>query len=432
MSIEELYSLYKKYPVVCSDSRAIAKGSIFFALKGGHFNGNVFAATALEQGAAYAVVDEEKFAINERCILVDDTLDTLQKLARFHRDQFNIPFIAITGSNGKTTTKELTRNVLSKKFRIHATKGNLNNHIGVPLTILSIPLNAEAAVIEIGANHIGEIKLLCEIAAPDYGIVTNVGKAHLEGFGGFEGVKKGKGELYDFLAQAKGTIFLDADNEMLVAMASERTITKRITYGSAPGTNCHGELISSSPFLKVKWGYGAIKSETASQLTGSYNFENILAAVCIGNYFGVDAAHINQAIEEYVPDNSRSQVIQKETNTIILDAYNANPTSVAAALKNFNSISSGHKIIFLGEMAELGDESETEHQSVIEILKHIPYEELILAGKNFSRFADQIPCHYFETSAEATDWTKTKHFQNCTILIKGSRSMKMEKVMEGL
>ncbi len=432
MSISELYSIYLKHPVVCTDSRSITKDCIFFALKGDNFNGNKFASTAIEQGAAYAVVDEKEFVSGERFILTENVLETLQQLANYHRKQLKIPFIAVTGSNGKTTTKELIRNVLSKKFRTHATKGNLNNHIGVPLTVLSIPKDTEIAVIEMGANHQQEIKMLCEIAEPDFGIITNVGKAHLEGFGGFEGVKKGKGELFDFLSNRNGTAFLNADNHILVSMADERKIDKRITYGTSSSCDCHGELLASLPFLKVKWNYEKIKSDVNSQLIGSYNFENIISAICIGNFFGVDETQINKAIEEYIPDNSRSQVIKKGTNTIILDAYNANPTSVVAALKNFDEQSAKHKIIFLGDMAELGTESEKEHQAVIELLKQMKLDELILVGKNFSRFANQIHCHYFDNSAEASGWTKSQQFYEASVLIKGSRSVKMEKVMEGL
>lgn len=432
MTIEELYSIYLKHPEVCTDSRAITKDCLFFALKGEHFNGNTFAASALEKGAAFAVVDEPAFVKGERIKLVKDVLETLQQLANHHRRQLKIPFIAITGSNGKTTTKELIRNVLSKKFRTHATKGNLNNHIGVPLTILSIKAGTEMAVIEMGANHLLEIKMLCEIAEPDYGLITNIGKAHLEGFGGFEGVKKGKGELDDFIVTNNGTIFLNADNTDLVEMANQKKISKRITFGSSHECQCRGHLQTATPFVKIRWEYSEQQSEVSSQLIGSYNFENILASICIGNYFGVDEKQINEAIEEYVPGNSRSQVIRKGTNMIILDAYNANPTSVSLALKNFNEIQAKHKIIFLGDMAELGAESEKEHAATIDLLKSMKPDELILVGKNFSRFANQLPCHYFESSAEAANWVKTHPFTDSAMLIKGSRSVQMEKVLEGI
>ena len=434
MSIESLYSIYLKYPLICTDSRTIQKGCIFFALKGENFNGNLFAATALEQGASYAVIDEKSSGKegDKRFIVVENVLNALQKLANHHRRQLTIPFIAITGSNGKTTTKELVRNILSQKFRTHATKGNLNNHIGVPLTILSMSASTEIAVIEMGANHLLEIKTLCEIAEPDYGIITNIGKAHLEGFGGFEGVKKGKGELYDFMAIKNKTIFLNADNVHLIEMANERRIGTRITYGASHECNCRGHLQTATPFVKIRWEYEEQKSEVSSQLIGLYNYENILAAICIGSYFGVEPKLVNNAIEEYVPDNSRSQVIQKGSNTIILDAYNANPTSVAAALRHFNGTDAKRKIIFLGDMAELGADSVKEHAAIIELLKQVKADEVVLVGNNFKPFADQLDCHYFDSSIAAADWLTSHKFENSAILIKGSRSMKMEKVLEGI
>ena len=288
------------------------------------------------------------------------------------------------------------------------------------------------AIIEMGANHVGENLFLCTIAEPDFGIITNVGKAHLEGFGGFEGVKKGKGELYDFLLSNDGTLFLNSDNVNLVEMANQRKLGKRITYGASHECNCRGHLQTALPFVKIRWSYEELKSEVTSQLIGEYNYENILAAICIGNYFGVEASLINKAIEEYFPDNSRSQVIVKGTNTIILDAYNANPTSVSAALKNFNELSAKKKIIFLGDMAELGNENEKEHEAIIDMLKQMNVDELILVGKNFSRFSDRLSAHFFDSSADAADWVKSKHFDSSAILVKGSRSVKMEKVLEGI
>jgi len=432
MTVAEIYKIFQKYPVVCTDSRAVKKDSLFFALKGENFNGNRFAGLALEQGARYAVVDEKEFVKDDRYILVDNVLGTLQLVANYHRRQLKIPFIAITGSNGKTTTKELTRNVLSKKFRTNATQGNLNNHIGVPLTILSITKDDKMAVIEMGANHQNEIKMLCEIAEPDFGIITNIGKAHLEGFGGIEGVKKGKGELYDFLAKNNRTVFLNADNVTLVDLANEKRLSNRITYGASHECNCRGHLQTAMPFVKVRWEYVDRKYEAHSQLMGSYNFENILAAICIGNYFDVDADLINAAIEDYVPDNSRSQIIHKGTNTIILDAYNANPTSVSAALSNFNELEAKRKIIFLGDMAELGDESAHEHETIIQVLKQVHADQVILVGKNFGSLASEVDGLSFQTADEALSWTKSQRFKDSTILIKGSRSMKMEKVMEGI
>jgi UDP-N-acetylmuramoyl-tripeptide--D-alanyl-D-alanine ligase len=433
MDIERLYSIYKENPVVSTDTRTIMKNCIFFALKGENFNGNSFAAAALESGASYAVVDEKKYVSGDRFILVDHVLEALQQLANHHRRQLQIPFIAITGSNGKTTTKELVRNVLSKKYRTHATKGNLNNHIGVPLTILSIAHDTEMAVIEMGANHQEEIKTLCKIAEPGYGIITNVGKAHLEGFGGFEGVKKGKAELYNFLAIKNGTVFLNQDNANLVDMADKRKISRRITYGATSGSNCTGVLMSSSPFVKAKWRYADKKGEVNTQLIGAYNFENILAAICIGNYFNVEENQIQKAIEEYIPDNSRSQVINRGTNKIILDAYNANPTSVAAALKNFASMNDGGKIVILGQMAELGDESEHEHRAILKLLSELGFSKVYLVGNHFTLpEKTETGFTFLETTDQLVSRLKERDIHHSTILIKGSRSMKMEKVLDAL
>jgi UDP-N-acetylmuramoyl-tripeptide--D-alanyl-D-alanine ligase len=432
MNIEKLYSIYKENPVVCTDSRAITKNCLFFALKGENFNGNLFAGEALKLGASYVVVDEKKFVTGDRCVLVEDVLQTLQQLAKHHRRALQIPVIAITGSNGKTTTKELIRNVLSKKYKTSATKGNLNNHIGVPLTILSIEHDAEMAVIEMGANHLDEIKILCEIAEPDYGIITNVGKAHLEGFGGFEGVKKGKGEMYDFLAKKGGTVFLDKNNSDLMTMADQRKITKRITYGTGNETDCMGELLSASPFVKIKWTYKDRKGEISSQLIGAYNFENILAAVCIGNYFEVEKNQLQKAIEEYIPDNSRSQVIMKGSNKIILDAYNANPTSVTAALKNFAKMQEENKIVILGQMAELGDESDHEHQVIVNLIEKLQFPKVYLVGNYFLQPAEKKEFIWAASAEQLLELLKETNIHHSTILIKGSRSMKMEKVTEVL
>jgi UDP-N-acetylmuramoyl-tripeptide--D-alanyl-D-alanine ligase len=431
MTIEDLYSVYKKNPVVCTDSRTIVKDCIFFALKGENFNGNRFAEAAIQQGASYTIVDEDQFAVNERCIRVENVLETLQQLANFHRRQLKIPFIAVTGSNGKTTTKELLRNVLSKKYTVHATRGNLNNHIGVPLTILSIKENVEIAVIEMGANHIGEIKMLCRIAEPDYGIITNVGKAHLEGFGGFEGVKKGKGELYDFLSAKGGTVFLNLDNQHLADLNDKRKIRKRVTYGKENSPDCKGELLSASPFLKIKWNYAGKNSQVNTQMIGDYNFENVLAAICIGNYFNVEEHLINKAIEEYIPDNSRSQIIYKGTNTIVLDAYNANPTSVTVALKNFSSMNGQNKIVILGEMAELGNESEQEHKTIQHLISTLQFQKVFLVGKYFlKQTEDKNHFTILDSTDKLVSLLKNMNIQNSTVFIKGSRSMKMEKVLE--
>ena len=430
--MNSLYEVFKNHPIICTDSRSVVSGGIFFSLKGPNFNGNTFAEKALELGAVCAVIDEAQYKKDERYILVDDVLITLQQLANHHRKHLTIPVLAITGSNGKTTTKELIRNVLSKKYRTIATKGNLNNHIGVPLTILSITKDTEFAVIEMGANHQNEIDSYCRIAEPDYGLITNVGKAHLEGFGGFEGVKKGKGELYLWIAKNGKGIFLNGNSNDLIAMAKEFKFPQTVLYGTGQEFYCMGELESDEPFLKVNWKCGNTKSIINAQLIGRYNFENILSAICIGNFFEVNPDDINDAIESYVPDNSRSQIIKKKSNTIILDAYNANPTSMVAALDNFRKVSAHHKIVFLGEMAELGEESFAEHQKIISVLARESYDKIILVGENFKIFSDKIKGLYFDDSEKATSWLKQNPLEDSFILIKGSRSSKMEKIMEAL
>lgn len=432
MDIDELYKVFVKHPLICTDTRSVLTGSIYFALKGEKFNGNSFAEDALSKGAAYAVIDEPAFKKGDRTILVNDVLFSLQRLANYHRRQLKCPVIAITGSNGKTTTKELISRVLGSKFRTHSTKGNLNNHIGVPLTILSAPADCQMLVVEMGANHQKEIALLSQIAMPDFGIINNVGKAHLEGFGGFEGVKKGKGELYEFISAHHGSIFINGDNPILVEMARQRNVKHRIVYGKENSYDCFGKLISAVPYLSVEWEANDQKGIVNSKLIGEYNFENILAAVCIGSHFGIGSSDICKAIESYVPDNSRSQIVKKGSNVIILDAYNANPSSMEAAIKNFTSMEGAHKMVLIGEMAELGKESEYEHRRIVELLKNSPFEKIILVGENFSSLSEKVNADYFSTSALAAAWLKEKRIDNYTILIKGSRSSKMEALLEGL
>jgi UDP-N-acetylmuramoyl-tripeptide--D-alanyl-D-alanine ligase len=432
ISIDKLYETYKKHSVISTDSRNIIPGSVFFALKGLNFNGNAFAESALEKGASFAVVDEKFFKTKENIFLVEDVLKTLQLLANYHRRQLKIPFLAITGSNGKTTTKELIKSVLSKRYKTIATKGNLNNHIGVPLTILSIPFDAEFAVIEMGANHQKEIESYCLIAEPDFGLITNVGKAHLEGFGGFEGVKKGKGELYEWLSTHDGSLFLNGNNSHLTTMVNERSFRKIITYGTEKDCYCVGELISDQPSLKLKWKSESRFGEISSRLVGSYNFENILSAICVGNYFRIKPEDIDAAIEAYIPDNSRSQVIIKGTNTIILDAYNANPTSMEAALKNFQKIPAENKIVFLGDMAELGEESDEEHKRILSVLNNGNYSKIVLVGKNFGKWMNGVKGINFEDSEKAAAWIKEHLPEHSHILIKGSRSTRMERLLEAL
>ena len=430
-TIEKLHSKFlAASQVVCTDTRKISNGCLFFALRGENFNGNDFASDALNKGAAYAIVDDKNLKASDRLIFVNSVLETLQQLSNFHRSQLKIKVIALTGSNGKTTTKELINAVLSQKYNTCATQGNLNNHIGVPLTLLSLKSSHEFAVIEMGANHIGEIALLCKIAEPEFGLITNVGKAHLEGFGGFEGVKKGKGELYKYIRKSHGIIFRNADNLILRKMcAGYKNV---ILYGTGKGYD-YANAAGSSQYLQLSWHAKNDSEETfvTSRLTGNYNLENILAAVCIGNYFGVESYLMKKAIENYIPSNQRSQVVKKNSNTFILDYYNANPSSMEAALLNFEKNFTGKKIAIIGDMLELGDESETEHKNILLLIKKLKFSEALLVGKSFGRFSKELDANFFNTSDEAKLWLKKQNFTNASILIKGSRGLKMEKVLEG-
>lgn len=426
MTIEELYELYKKNPSVQTDTRKLKPGDIFFALKGDNFNGNAFAKQAIENGAAYAVIDEKEFEIAGKTILVENALTTLQQLAKHHRQQFNIPVIAITGSNGKTTTKELIHAVLSSTFKTYTTEGNLNNHIGVPLTLLKIKDDAEMAVIEMGANHIGEIASYCSYALPNYGLITNCGKAHLEGFGSEEGVRKGKGELYDHLRSTnEGMAFVMWDYDYLQEMS--KGISGIIKYGTSGDAHIIGKAKKSEPFLEVEITQGLDDGNIRTQLVGEYNLPNVLAAVTIGTYFKVPAAKIKKAIEDYAPSNSRSQLIKKGSNTIILDAYNANPSSMKLAIENFAKIQ-GNKVMLLGSMAELGNESVEEHKTILTLIKNYSWENVVLVGGDFLKI--NTPFTVLANSAEAMEWLKQQQLENTHILIKGSRSAKMEKVLE--
>jgi UDP-N-acetylmuramoyl-tripeptide--D-alanyl-D-alanine ligase len=427
MSIEELYRIFLKYPKIITDSRVVEKGSLFFALKGDNFNGNAFAAQALQDGASWAVIDESAYQINDRCILVGDVLSTLKDLARYHRQQLGIPVIAITGTNGKTTTKELITAVLSAKFRVTCTKGNLNNHIGVPITLLSMDETTEMGVVEMGANHPGEIAALCEIALPDFGLITNVGKAHLEGFGSFEGVKNTKGELYRFIERSSGRIFRNTSNPILKELAGElETIGYRTT---SEGEGLEGEIVQNSPVLvfKAKFPKGWLYIKT--NLAGGYNLENALAAVCIGTYFGIDPLAISEAIAQYKPSNNRSQYIKTDGNTLLMDAYNANPTSMDAALENFKTLDAPLKGVILGDMFELGDASQEEHQKIADKLASMELSLVLLAGKGFSRC--RIPSGFlvFENSELLVNYLDSNNPTGYLILIKGSRGMKLETVI---
>ncbi len=426
-SIEELYKIYSAHPSVVTDTRKLKLGDLYFALKGPNFNGNLFALAALEAGASYAIVDEEipnSVAIQDRIILVDDVLTTLQDLAKYHRQQFTIPFLAITGSNGKTTTKELVYAVLASHFKTYTTQGNLNNHIGVPLTLLSIPKEAELAVIEMGANHQKEIESYCSYTLPTHGMITNCGKAHLEGFGGVEGVKKGKGELYDFLRANNGTVFLMEDYNYLNQMA--QGIPHLIGYGENSG-QIQGDAIDLEGMLKVQIKKGIEIESIQTHLVGNYNLPNVLAAVTIGQYFKVPNEKIKWAIENYNPTNSRSQLLTWKNNEVILDAYNANPSSMKLAVENFAKLNKENKVVCLGGMRELGEDTLKEHQILIDQLNQTQWKQVISVGSEFK------PCvHsylYFDTVLEAKDWLQTQQYTGHALLIKGSRGIQMEQLI---
>lgn len=426
MTIESLYKLYLANPVVTTDSRNCPEKSVFIALKGENFNGNSFARQALTLGCSYAVVDEPDAVTDERILLVDNCLKTLQDLASYHRHQCNIPVIGITGTNGKTTTKELMASVLSKKFNVLYTQGNLNNHIGVPLTLLRLNAGHDIAVIEMGANHPGEIKELVEIVDPDYGLITNVGKAHLEGFGSFEGVIKTKGELYDYLRNKGGKIFINMENPYLRSIAKG---LEHIKYATKPGYDLWGETLSCSPFLKLRWytDYSEDFHEAQTNLIGSYNLENALAAICVGREFGVDNDLIRCALEEYVPSNNRSQLKQTEQNTLIIDAYNANPTSMVAALQNFQQYQAPRKAAILGSMKELGAQSEEEHKKLAFNIAESNFDRVFLIGSEFHQANTDYPI--FDTAEVFTDYLKEQPLQGYTILIKGSRGNQLESIV---
>lgn len=427
MEIAELYKCFMECGKVTTDSRNCPEGSMFIALKGETFNGNAFAAQALKQGCRYAVIDESEYA-GEGTILVDNCLQALQQLANYHRRQLKTPVIGITGTNGKTTTKELISTVLSRKFNTLYTEGNFNNHIGVPLTLLRLTKEHEMVVVEMGANHPGEIKTLVHIAEPDYGIITNVGKAHLQGFGSFEGVIRTKGELYDFL-RAKGgaTIFIQNENPYLNGIAEGLTCVR---YGQTAGLYVSGELISCSPFLSFRWTAEGVSHEVNTHLIGSYNLDNMLAAAAIGRYFGVSDDDISSALASYLPHNNRSQLKETADNKLIVDAYNANPTSMMAALKNFRQVEAPHKMVILGDMKELGEASREEHQKVVDYLKECGFDRVVLVGPEFAAATHSYQT--FQHVDEVLADIRMHKPQGYYILIKGSNSMKLSQLPEYL
>jgi len=434
MLIDQLYQIYKEFPKVCTDTRQISKDCLFFALKGDNFNGNSFADQALEAGAKYVVLDDPEFYKEDPAyILVEDVLSSLQDLARFHRKHLKMPFIGITGTNGKTTSKELLNSVLSQKYHTYATKGNLNNHIGVPLTILSLTEDIEIAIVEMGANHVHEIEFLCGISNPTHGFITNVGKAHLEGFGSFEGVMQAKGELYDYLNANQGQIYIQGDNEYLLQMAANRNLKDVIYYGFTEKNQIQGGLVVADPFLTIFWKNkdDAERQEVKTNLTGAYNIENMLAAVALGKTFGLSTEEINAGLGNYVPQNNRSQISKTDKNTIIADYYNANASSMAAALGNLDVIQADRKVAILGDMFEMGDQSEVEHRKVIEKAKSLNLDRLIFVGKAFYAQRDDQASYFESTDALKEDLVENP-LDDYLILLKASRGMAFEKLMEVL
>ena len=430
MKISELYKIFSQHSLITTDSRNCPDGSLFFALKGDSFDGNDYIETALSNGAAYAVGDRKDLSSDNRIIQVDDSLKTLQDLANYHRKQINPIVIAITGTNGKTTTKELTSAVLSSHFQIVCTQGNLNNHIGVPLTLLQLKEGDEMVVIEMGANHQGEIHTLCEIADPDFGLITNVGKAHLEGFGSFEGIIRTKIEMYEYLRKKEGKVFANADNPILSSYFSSLDV---ITFGRSESNFVRGRVSVESPFLEVEWlKEKGNRQKTSSHLIGNYNAENIFAAVTIGTYFGVPAEKINYSINNYIPDNNRSQYIQSGKNELIADAYNANPSSMQMALTNFFQINGDRKMVILGEMKELGDYSEKEHREIIRFLKENPIDKVCLVGAGFA--VEELPSGWrlFSEIDELANYLQQYPIEGYHILVKGSRSNKLENIISFL
>ena len=421
MDIQSIYDIFSRYPLVTTDSRKCSKDSLFFALKGGNFDGNKFAKAAIEQGCAYAFVDEPEFADGDRILLVDDCLKTLQRLAEYHRKQLGIRIIGITGSNGKTTTKELVATVLGKKFNLTYTQGNLNNQIGVPLTLLSIKKEHELAIVEMGASHPGDIEELVNIAHPDYGLITNIGTAHILGFGSFEGVVKTKCELYDYLRAHHGKVFYHCANPILEEKSSGMD---RVPYGE--GSAFSAELVGCDPFLHICW----MGHDIQTQLIGAYNFENVLASIAVGSYFGVTPEDIVEAISQYAPTNSRSQYKKTASNDLIIDAYNANPTSMSAALENFRKMVADSKVVILGDMKELGHVSEAEHQKIADMLSALHLKRAFLIGPEFAKTrSDALK---FDSVDQLNEYLKANQISSSLVLVKGSNSMKLTSCVDNL
>ena len=428
MKIEPLYEVFSANPSVGTDTRKDPKGTVFFCLKGPQFDANKFAAQALDLRAAHVVTSNKDLLGHAKVTVVEDVLITLQLLAKYHRSQFTFPVIGLTGSNGKTTNKELISAVLSRKYKTFFTHGNLNNHIGVPLTLLSIPLHAEMAVIEMGANHQREIAELSEICLPDFGMITNIGKAHIEGFGGLEGIKKGKKELFDHIEQNGGKVFVNGDDPVLMGLS---TNLERFVFGSSLDYNVSGQLIENDIYVGFRYGYKDFQStDIRTHLVGGYNLSNLMAAAAIGCYFEVDHKDIREALENYQPGNSRSQLVQTNKNKVILDAYNANPSSMELAINNLKEINSSNKLALIGHMLEMGEESDKEHQAIVDLLKKSKLAA-ILVGENF-RAINLRGYSLFENSEMLRDWLRRNPVSDHLVLVKGSRMAAMEKCLESL
>ncbi len=424
MEIDKLYRKFKACSSISTDTRKLSNDCMYFALKGENFDGNKFVTQAFEGGAKYCIIDDKKAAISANCILVEDTLFALQKLATYHRKEIGIPIIALTGSNGKTTTKELINAVLTSAYNVKATIGNLNNHIGVPLTLLSFKHDLDFGIVEMGANHQKEIEFLCGIVLPDFGLITNFGKAHLEGFGSIEGIIKGKTELYDFLREHNRIAFINTDDEKQITQIGE--YSKTITFGKALDNDCIVRFEKANPFVTINYNDNVIDS----QLIGDYNYNNIAVAIAIGKHFGVSTKRIKTAIENYKPDNNRSEIIEKGTINIILDAYNANPSSMLAALKNFKQLDVDNKYLFLGDMFELGDEAEKEHQSIVEYLKKNFKNNIFLIGENFFKTKTEANILKFSNFEDLKPMLKKIKLSDANLLIKGSRGMALERILD--
>ena len=414
MTIQKIHNIFLDSSGVCTDSRKVEKNNIFFALKGANFNGNLFAEQAIQEGCSYAIIDEKEFQKSEQYILVDDVLECLQKLSKYHRKQLNCPVIGITGTNGKTTTKELIYAVLSTQYKTIATQGNFNNHIGIPLTLLSTPLDTEILIVEMGANHPGEIAFLSNIAKPNFGIITNIGKAHLEGFGGYKGVIKTKSELYHYIKNNGGKLFVNAKDELLLNLSQN---IKRTTYSN------NSQFLSANPFVQFSYE----ETEISTQLIGAYNFPNLAAACHIGKYFDITISNCKKAIEKYIPTNNRSQLeISNNGNTLILDAYNANPSSMRVAIESLQQMNASNKTVILGEMLELGNDSLKEHQEIVELLKVSNFQRVFLVGEEFQKTTKYFSS--FANTNELNNWLKSNPITESTILLKGSRGIRLEEL----